>query len=295
MEGDIQKDKTGGITFGNAGIFCALIKLLKIVDTRFLYFFMYIFVIPPTLISSSGAKSTYHYFHKKRGHGFFKSWWYTYKNHCQFGETVIDKFSMYGGKKFKIKFCGIEMYEPLLDEDGPFLQLSAHIGCNEILGYSYRTKKKCNVLVYGGEKESLMNYRQSKFTNSNMRMIPVGAENNHLVILEALENGEIICTYADRYLNTSKVVSSTIFGNEVHFAKSIFSLAVTNEIEVIMVNAMKSKHDTYNAYFKKLYYDKNLKKSEQIKQLADGYAKEIERLISLYPFQWYNYFETMEL
>lgn len=286
-----RKEETGA-SFGNAWAYRTLIKLLAVVDLRVIYVFMYVFVIPPTLLFSPGARIAFDFYHSRRRNGIIKSVWLTYRNHCLFGETVIDKFAMFGGKQFKIVFCGKDVYDSLESKASSFLQLSAHIGCGEILGYSLKTKKKCNILAYGGENESFMQYRQAKFNNSNMMMIPVGAGENHSdIIVKALENGEVICTFADRYINKMKIIESSLFGNAVNFSRGAFSLASTRGLDVVMVTAMKDKYNAYKAFFTLIPYDKTQNKKEQIKQLADGYSKEIERLVNMYPLQWYNYFD----
>ncbi len=281
---------TKGITFGSAWMFRALILMLKTVNIRVFYAFMAICVIPVTMVFSSGARLTYRYYHQRRGYGWWKSVCATYKNHCLFGQTVIDKFAMYAGHKFQIAYDGLELYRQLLARPDAFIQLSAHIGCSEILGYSLHVDKPCNVLVYGGEKASLMSYRKASFGDMNIRMIPVGMETTHSdEIVEALDRGEILSVFADRLMNINKVVVSSLYGCKVNLAKGPFSLATTRGIDVIMTSTMKEKDGSYTAYFTPLPYDKALPKSQQRQQLADAYMAEVERLLDKYPYQWFNY------
>jgi len=146
------------------------------------------------------------------------------------------------------------------------------------------------VLVYGGEKASLMSYRKASFGDMNIRMIPVGVEGSHSEdIVEALDRGEILSAFADRFMNINKVVVSTIHGFQVNLAKGPFSLATTRGIDVIMASAMKEKDGSYTAYFTPLPYDRSLPKAQQRQQIADAYTAEIERLLDKYPYQWFNY------
>lgn len=279
-----------GTTYGNARMHRILICLLKNIDIRIFYIFMHLFVIPITLILSPGARLTYHYFRKRRGYGRIRSGIATYRNHCTFGQTVIDKFAMYAGRKFPITFHGLQQYQEREQLPESLLLLNAHIGCSEIVGYSLHQTKPCNVLVFGGEKQSLMNYRQASFGNMNIKMIPVGIETSHSEdIINALERGETISAFADRFMNKHKTIISTIHGYKVALAKGPFSLAVTRGIQVMMVSAMKEKGGAYTAFLTPLYYDKSLPKAQQRQQLADAYTAEIERLLNLYPHQWFNY------
>ena len=197
---------------------------------------------------------------------------------------------MYAGHKFTINYKGLEQYEALVGGKDSFLQLSAHIGCSEILGYSLHVSKTCNVLVYGGEKQSLMGYRQASFGDMNIKMIPVGTEDSHSDdIVRALDNGEIVSAFADRFINEHKMLTATLHGSQVKLAKGPFSLATTRGISVIMASAMKERNGSYTAYFTPLHYDSSLPKAQQRQQIADAYMAEIERLLEIYPLQWFNY------
>lgn len=268
----------------------ALVWLLKYINIHVLYVFMSVCVIPVTMLISAGARVTYRYFRKIRGCGRWRSIWYTYKNHCVFGQTVIDKFAMYAGHKFKIRFVDFEDYRRLAEGDEPIIQLNAHIGCNEILGYSCHVEKPCNILVFGGEKESLMGFRRSAFQQMNAKMIPVGIGTTHSEdIADALDRGEIVCAFADRFFNAKKTITSTLHGHKISLARGPFSLAVTRGLNVVMLSGMKESDGSYTAYFTPLSYDKTLSKSEQRQQIADAYTAEIERLLGKYPMQWFNY------
>lgn len=282
----------GGVTFGGTGLHRALISLLRHVPIRAVYVFMRIFVVPVTLVLSAGARLTYRYYRQKRGWGRGKALWATYRNNCIFGETVIDKFAMYAGHRFRLQLHGFDEYDRVLQRPEAVLQLHAHIGCSEILGYSYHTGKPCNVLVFGGEKAALMAYRSHSFGDMNVRMIPVGAGEDHSTdIADALERGEVVSAFADRFFNPNKVVESTLHGHPVLLARGPFALAVTRGIDVIMLSAMKEADGSYSAYFKALTYDRSLPKKEQRRQLADAYMAEVEHLLERYPLQWFNYFD----
>jgi predicted LPLAT superfamily acyltransferase len=54
---------------------------------------------------------------------------------------------------------------------------------------------------------------------------------------------------------------------------------------------MKTSLKCYKIYVTSLKYDKLAKRSEQINQLSSAYVTELERMLNLYPTQWYNYFE----
>jgi predicted LPLAT superfamily acyltransferase len=54
---------------------------------------------------------------------------------------------------------------------------------------------------------------------------------------------------------------------------------------------MKTGAKSYCIYVSPLIYNKQAPRPEQVRGLADSYARELERIITMYPEQWYNYFE----
>ena len=284
-------ERQATVTPGSGWMYRLLIALLRKMDIRVFYVIMSVLIIPVAMIFSPGARLTYHYYHERRKYGRLKAIWATYRNHCLFGQTVIDKFAMYAGHHFQVKYTGLEEYQEVAATDKPLIQLSAHIGCSEIVGYSLRVPKRCNVLVYGGENEALMNYRRELFERMNMNMIPVGTEDANIEEMVAcLERGETLSVFADRFINPKKVVTSKLLGYDVKLARGPFSLAVNMGVDVYMVTAMKEKDGSYNAKVTFLDYDKTLTHREQRQQLADLYTAEIERTLNIYPLQWFNYF-----
>lgn len=284
-----------GTTFGNAWMHRTLIKILKYSNVRCVYVIMSILIIPITLLFSHGARITYNYYHKKRDLGYIKSLWNTYLNHVLFGQTVIDKFAMYAGHRFVIRYKGLEYFMKKSQQPESFLQLSAHIGCSEILGYSFANLKPSNVLAYGGEKTAVMCLRANAFLAKNTKMILVGTSSGHSdEIIKAIDNGEIIHAFADRFVRKNKVVSSKLHGHIVNLAKGPFSLAITRGLDVIMTCAMKESDGSYTAYLTPLIYDKKLSKRQQCQQLADKYVSEIEKMLDAYPLQWFNYSEIFQ-
>ena len=62
-------------------------------------------------------------------------------------------------------------------------------------------------------------------------------------------------------------------------------------LNVLAVNVMKTSATGYTVFVTPLAYDKTAPRQEQMRQLATAYVAELERLLTLYPAQWYNYFE----
>ncbi len=291
-----QEQKWIGRTYGNQTMHKWLIFLLKFVNVRLLYIFSSVFVIPICLIVNKSIRIIYKYFRERLRYNVFKSFWKTYINHCLFGQSVIDKFAMYAGKKFKIEIEGYEYFDFLAKQKEGFIQLSSHIGNYEIAGYSLVAKDKpFNALLFFGEKESVMTNRNKMFASTNIKMIPVRSDIGHLFeINAALLNGEIVSIPADRIWGSNKNIYIDFLGAKAKFPIGPFYIATMKEVNVLTVHVMKIATTKYKIYITPLQYDKTISRKEQINELADKYIKELERILKLYPTQWYNFFKFWE-
>ncbi len=287
-----QEKKWQGTTFGNGFMHRVLIALLRTVDIRFIYFFAYVFVLPPCLFRP-GFRHAYHFFRDRLGCSGIRSVWYACKNHCMFVQVVIDKFAMYAGKHFDLELEGYDHFLRLADGEAGFVQLSSHVGNYEIAGYSLvAEKKRFNALVFSGEKEEIMHNRERLFSSSNIHMIPVRQDMSHLFeINSALSNGETVSIPADRIWGSNKYVTKTFLGKEAHFPVGPFRVIALLGVEALVVHVMKTSYNCYKTFVTPIPYDKEAPRASQIAQLSDGYVKEMERILKMYPTQWYNYFD----
>lgn len=282
-----------GTTYGNNWMHKWLIRLLRFIDTRILYLFVAIFIIPVCLILNPSRGIAYRYFRKRIGYGRLKSAWKTYVNHCLFGQVVVDKFAMYAGKKFKVEIEGYENFAHLASKKEGFVQLSAHIGNYEIAGYTLVCEnKQIFALVYAGEKESVMKNRDKMFADTNISMIAISPDMSHLFEIDkALEEGEIVSMSADRISGSPKFIEHDFLGAKARFPLGPFSVATIRSLDALAVNVMKTSLTSYKIYVTPLPYDKTTSRQEQIKQLSGAYVAELEKRVRQYPTQWYNYFE----
>lgn len=288
-----MEKKWAGTTYGNEWMHKWLIRMLRYIDNRILYAFVAIFVIPVCLLVNPSCGIIYRYFRKRHSYGKLKSAWKTYINHCLFGQVVIDKFAMYAGKTFKTEIVGYEYFQKLANQNEGFVQLSSHVGNYEIAGYTLKAdKKKFNALVFWGEKASVMQNRMKLFADTNINMIAIRPDMGHLFeIDEALTNGETVSMPADRIFGSQKKITTDFLGADADFPYGPFSVATMRALDVITVHVVKLSWNQYKIIVTPLLYNKAASRRVQIMELNRAYVDELERIVSLYPTQWYNYFE----
>ena len=269
-----------------------LIGLLRRIDVRFIYVFAYVFVVPPCLFRP-GYKFIYRFFRQRFGQSPVNAFWNTYLNHCLFAQVVIDKFAMYAGKKFDVQIDGYDHFLRLAAQEAGFVQLSSHMGNYEIAGYTLVAEsKRFNAIVFFGEKASVMENRNKMFAHTNIHMIPIRENMSHLFEIDrALSEGEIVSIPGDRIWGSPKVLKAEFLGKEARFPMGPFTVAAMRGLDVLAVNVMKESSKCYRIYVTPLDYDKQAPRRRQTDQLLHSYVAELERLLALYPTQWYNYFD----
>lgn len=280
-----------GTTYGNGLMHRWLIGLLRRIDVRIIYVFAYVFVVPPCLLRP-GYKFIYRYFRERFGLSPLAAFWKTYLQHGMFAQAIIDKFAMYAGKRFDIDIEGYEHFERLAKRPEGFVQLSSHVGNYEIAGYSLVAENKpFNALVFFGEKASVMENRMKMFEHTNIRMIPIREDMSHLFELDsALSNGQTVSIPGDRIWGSSKAVTVNILGKEARLPMGPFKVITTRALDAIVVHVVKVAARRYKIFVTPLNYDKEASRNTQVEQLSTQYAAEVERVVRLYPTQWYNYF-----
>ena len=269
-----------------------LIRMLRHTDVRVIYAFMAVFVIPWCLIFASGSRIIYRYFRTIHRRTVLASIAATYRNLYLFGQVVVDRFAFYAGRRFQIEIEGYQAFSNLISRPQGFLQLSAHVGNYEMAGYNLTPEgKKFYALVFGGEKQSIMENRNKAFSSTNIRMISIRPDMSHLFeINNALADGGIVSMPADRNLGSAKTIDIQFMGRPAQLPYGPFSVATARGLDVIAVNVMKTRTLQYTIYVQNLPYDRTAPRKEQIRQLATAYKTELERMLTMYPEQWYNYF-----
>lgn len=282
-----------GTTYGNAWMHRALIKVLRHTDVRLMYAFAAVFVIPVCLLLNNSRRVIYSYMRNRHGMGRLKAAWKTYANHCMMSQLVIDRFAMYSGKRFDINIEGYEHYHRLEQREGGFVQLSSHVGNYEIAGYTLVARDKpFNAVVFGGEKASVMAERISILSRDNIRLILLEPDMSHIfAINNALAQGEVVSMPADRIAGSNRYVEVTLLGATARLPLGPFQVTVARGLEALEVNVIKTSSKCYTIYVAPLNYDRSASREEKVKQLAQAYTTELERILKIYPTQWYNFYD----
>ena len=279
----------------------SLVRMLGWIDPRIIYGIVAIVVPFYMLFAHRGYLSQYRFFRQRFDEPWFKAFWHVYVNHFRFGQIIIDRFAVYGGRHFRLEMDGYdELWRPLAAKDEGFVQLSSHFGNYELAGYSLKSEtKQFYALVFLGETETVMNNRQKVFAPNNINMVPVMPDMSHIFTLNtALADGGIVSMPGDRIFGSQKSVTCRFLGQDAKFPLGPFSLAVARDCPALAVFVVKHDWQTYRIIirdlregYQRLDAEHVNKKASRQQALADEFVRVLEKTVREYPTQWFNYYD----
>lgn len=271
---------------------------LKHMGTGAAYFLLRFVAVYFLFFAPNAFLSTFRYFNKVLGYGFWKSLKSVYKNFYIFGVTLLDKTAAAAGLKtdFTFDFDGEEYLRQMVTNNTGGILISAHIGNWEIASQLLaRLGVKVNIVMLDVEYANLKKYLSQITTKKTFEVIPIGKDLTHIyAITQALRAKELVCIHADRYLDGSKAVKAAFMGKEAFFPAGPFQMAAATHAPVSFVFAMKEAANHYHFYATpaRIYSYKDAKSRDaELKACVCEYARALETMVRKYPLQWFNYYD----
>ena len=102
----------------------------------------------------------------------------------------------------------------------------------------------------------------------------------------------------DRFVEESKIFKVDFMGQKAAFPSGPFYLAARFGVPVTFAFAMKEGKTHYHFYASEPEYVKKYKdpveQDKELRSFVEKYAKEFERILRMYPLQWFNYYQFWE-
>ena len=106
-----------------------------------------------------------------------------------------------------------------------------------------------------------------------------------IALKESLDLGGIVFIAGDRLSENhmEQSVQSSLFANKIFLPKGTFKLAQLMRVPIYFISVLKIK----NKY--KIYLEKQ--KTYNFDELVNSYSKFLEKMISIQPLQFYNFYD----
>ncbi|MGE0088695.1 MAG: hypothetical protein AB7S50_04375 [Bacteroidales bacterium] len=275
---------------------------LKHLGLSFAYFILIFVAFYFFLFSSASTKEIYFYFRKIHKFSVLKSIFGVYRNYYTFGQVLLDKFAILGGLKgkFTYNFDGEHHLQQMANEKTGGIIVTAHMGSFETAGQLLeRINSRINLIMLDAEHKQIKQYVSDVLSNKGINLIAIQDDMSHVVpISTALINKELIAIAGDRFMNDNKAFKVDFMGKKAFFSSGPFYLAARFGVPVTYAFAMKESKTHYHFFASApIYITKTTKKEEQdkvLQQYVEQYAKEFEKMVRKYPYQWFNYYPFWE-
>ncbi len=215
-----------------------------------------------------------------------------YRNFHNLGKTLIDNFAILTkwGSKYSYTQEGEEYLIDLIKNQKPAILISGHIGSWNIAGELLKKQKGVvNVVMFDGEADKIKELVAKDIGESNYKVIAIKDDLSHLFkIKTAVDNGELICIHADRFLEGANTITTKLFENKIHLPLGPFAIASKLTIPYTFVFAIKKSMYKYHFSATK----PQLSNDPQV--IANEFSQVLSEKLSDNPEQWFNYFNIFE-
>ncbi len=274
-------------------IFVAVCKNLGIAPAYLLLRFVAFYFL---FFAGESSKHIYRYFRRRCGYGRVRSALRVYTNYYRFGQTILDRIVVMSGleNKFTFHFDGEENLIDIVNHKQGGILLSAHMGNWEVAGhFLHRLDTVFHVVMFDGEHEKIRNYLETSVGKRKFNVIVVRDDFSHVYeIGEALQKNELVCMHADRYTDRAKTIECDFLGEAAMFPAGPFALATTFGVPVSIVFAFKETSTHYHFFGSRpIMRNPTETKKEYGLRLRQMFIAEMEKKITLYPDQWFNYYD----
>ena len=266
---------------------------IRLLGVRCAYWFLALIVVYFIPFAPKATKTIWRYNRQRRGLGVLASIKELYCHYYVFGQTLIDKIAMRGGmaEKYHYEFDNFDRFLEILNSGKGVIIIGAHIGCWEAgAGFFGKYGKKINIVMLDAEHQKIKDVlKENANEENNYSIIPLN-QNILDVILQikiALDKGEYICFNGDRYMGKDNTVLVDFLGSKALFPRGLFQIAVKCRVPVVFYYSMRHSNCTYKFIFE----ESVLERKTTPEQLLGQYAESLEKIVSKYPRQWFNFYD----
>ncbi len=282
--------KSKGTTNGHK-FFVFIIKRFGI---KFSYFILRFVAAYYLFFSSKTSKPVLDFYRDTLKFSRLKSLIMLYQNYRILGQTLIDKTAMMAGIpiNFTFNFDGEEALREMISQNKGGLLMSGHVGNWEAAGHLLkRLNTRINIVMYDGEDEQLKNYMDGITGEKTFNIIYVNKDLSHIYkIIQALNQNEIVCIHADRFLPNNKTITCDFFNMPAKFPEGPFLIALKLKVPITYVYAFKESSTHYHFFSTGIkYFDS--KKGDSVQSIANDFAYSLQEMVKKYPEQWFNYYD----
>lgn len=274
---------------GSAWSIKLVFNLYKIFGYNFIYYLMY----PITFfyfIFATNVKEALKKYYRNMGIEFNN---YIYFTHLRyFAICMVDRFiSKVSPQSYKFEYENKKELTEYL-EKGIILLLS-HYGGWATASNAPHVNKPINVVMQEVLLEGIKDIENSiEKQNHQVNIIDLneGGISCSIKIAQALMNNEVVAIMADRANDEKYNKKMTFFNKSASFNKNPFQIAYKTKKPLLAFFISNIKKQTYFVNHLKIELDFSLNEQEAIEKAMNEYTNKFEKILKIYPNQWFNFY-----
>lgn len=224
-----------------------------------------------------------------------------YFHYNNFMSSLLDKAGIRMPEKrndFKISFSGFDIIEKLLKEKKGAIFIGAHFGNFDIIRLlSNETEMKLKVLMYRKHARLINDLFANINDEKDNDIIEIESINaaTACTLSDYIDDGGFLGILADRVSpgSENKVIRIPFLGKEASFPTGPWIIASILKCPVIFFYAVSNGIQKYEIHFENLCATVNLSsknRENDIKKHIAEYVYKLENACSMFPYQWYNFY-----
>ena len=279
--------KSRGSVFG----FKVFVFFIKNFGVNAAYALMHLPVPYFCLFSGKNVQGLRFYFRKRLGYSWFKSALSIYKTYYVFGQTLIDKIAISANLRdsYTFSYNGEHLIKDALAEQKGGLLISAHMGNFELAQYFFKNridKTNVSIVITDQDHKAIKDYLNKYLKKDETQFIIVKDDFSHIFeINAALAQNRLVCISGDRYLEGVKCIEGKLLNKTAKFPVGPFHLGSKLQVPVLFVYVFREPKKNYQLYAERVQVI-----SKRPEDLLQSYTESLEKMISKYPLQWFNFY-----
>ncbi len=306
-----QSDWTNLQERGSLAVLRFVARLYRMFGRRFSYFSLHCITIYYFLTARDLHRFSRDYFahltsspEGLRALGHRPHWRDTYRQIFEFSIAIFDRMCVWMGEAthFQFKWHGDEHLRELVVHRRGGILLGSHLGSFEMLRtLASQHAVVINIVTFTEHAPKINSFSANLDPNCRLHIIPMlpNAMQTGFEIRACLERGELVAMLADRLAPGQRhnSVSIQFLGGTIVLPRGPFEIATLLGVPILMTTGLRVADASYEIFAEPFYDGAKVSRKErpaQIENLAQDYAKRLERYCYRAPYQWYNFMEYWE-
>ncbi len=225
--------------------------------------------------------------------------WQSYRHMNMYGKMLLDRSVFLAGldRRFLVDSLDEPNIRDALRRRRGLLILTGHFGCAEIsapLLQQLDPGRPLHFVRYANPRDATEQFQRDQWKKlaaarwiNSFDPLAAGVE-----IMAALQRGECVAMQADRAMR-GRTIPATLLGRRVDLPAGPFTAAVVGEAVVVCAFTFRAGYRRYRTCISppRCYVPSSgVSKEAAIAQAAGDYARELEKLLKLHPYQWGNFY-----